>query len=449
MKKVKAEVAAVTDEKKQVDTQLMIMSSIVHNSPNIASYKKFSGECIYVNPAAASVTGFTHDEIMADYFGTLFDEETARYILKEVPKELHEKRISNYEVPVKMKDGTARSFAVTSFLVEEDAYASIATDITETKKLEAERAEAHNALQSSKNIMENILNGLDALIYVTDPDTNKILFVNESMKRHFEIGDEAIGKLCYKVFQKGMDDRCDFCPCFRLDQELDNVIEWEEKNTLTKRIYNNSDRYIDWPGRNKVHIQYSDDITELKQAQESLKQRTKMLSVLNEAAIMFMAQMEEGFEDMMTAGLRLIADELQLSRITIWRNAKMPDGLRASQIYRWHKESGGTTKPTAGLENILYTAEVPRWETLLGRGECINSPARLIPEADIIKPFGVVSMFIAPLFMGSVFWGAAIFEDLETERFFDEASVDIMRSTAYLCTNTITIYEMIQHQHQK
>jgi PAS domain S-box-containing protein len=437
------------DDSKKAQNQLLIMSSIVHNSPHFASYKTLDGKCLYINPAASIMTGYTHDELMDDYHGNLFDDETEKFIKTKVPKDLGEMGISQYEIPINLKNGMNRLFSVTSFFIEENAYASIASDITDEKKLETERTEALKALKLSNYTMENILNGLDSMIYVTIPDTGEILFINETMKQHYGIGYNVIGQLCYKVLQDGMTERCNFCPCNRLDKEQNAIIIWEEHSTLTKRIYHNTDRYINWSDGQKVHIQYSVDITELKQAQESLKRREKMSGALNQAAIIFMAQHEESFNNIMTTGLKLIADELLLNRISVWRNFKMKDGLHATQIYRWDDESGGTTIPTEGLEDLVYAKIVPRWEEVLGRNEYINSPVRLLPEAAFLQSFGVISIFVVPLFLGNVFWGCVLLEDRKIERFFDDSSADIMRQAAYLCTNTIIMYEMIQDQRQE
>jgi len=175
------------------------------------------------------------------------------------------------------------------------------------------------------------------------------------------------------------------------------------------------------------------------QALEEIKHREKMMETLLETAILFLSQSEESFEDIMTAGIRSIVEMVHLDRLSVWRNYSMHDGLHTSQIYRWDRESGGTTKPTAGMEYLSYTQLVPGWETHLGKGEPINSPvSNLSPEAaKVLKSFGVVSVFVMPVFISNAFWGFVLFEDRINERFFDEASADMMRSAAFLCANTV------------
>jgi PAS domain S-box-containing protein len=130
------------DEKKQTQNQLMIMSSIVQNTPSFVSYKKIEGDCLYVNPAASVITGYTQEELMKDYIGALFNEETAQYISTKIIGNLRKTGITKYEVTGKIKNGASRIFAGTSFLIENDAFATIASDVTEAKIIETERLEA-------------------------------------------------------------------------------------------------------------------------------------------------------------------------------------------------------------------------------------------------------------------------------------------------------------------
>jgi len=175
---------------------------------------------------------------------------------------------------------------------------------------------------------------------------------------------------------------------------------------------------------------------------KTLKRRENMLNTLNRAAVIFLSRNSRSFKDTMTEGVREIADAFQLDRLSIWRNLNRPDALHASQIYRWDREAGGTTEPTKGLEDVTYTRLAPRWEKLFAAGESINSPARLLPEAAMLKSFGCVSAFITPIYINNALWGFALLEDLHNERFFEDDSVEMMRSAILLCANTVIYADM-------
>jgi len=179
-----------------------------------------------------------------------------------------------------------------------------------------------------------------------------------------------------------------------------------------------------------------------EEAIKALRRREKMEAALNKAAIMFLSQTEKTFEATMTAGVKEIANSLNLDRFAIYRNFPMPDALHVSQIYRWDRESGGTTMPTKGLENVTYAEFAPRWEKLLAAGEVINSPVKLLPEEAMLKSFGCVTAFVMPIFISNSFWGFALLEDRHNERFFEPDSVEIIRSATFLCANTVIRADM-------
>ena len=126
--------------------------------------------------------------------------------------------------------------------------------------------------------MINVLNGIDVMLYVTDPNNDEILFINEFMKRHYGIENDCVGQICYKIMQKGIEERCDFCPCHQLEKEPDKAVIWEEHSTLTKRMYSNVDRLIDWTDGKKVHLQQSIDMTEMIAAKELAEQGSRAKS---------------------------------------------------------------------------------------------------------------------------------------------------------------------------
>ncbi|GBU24224.1 aerobic respiration control sensor protein ArcB [Fibrobacteria bacterium R8-3-H12] len=191
-----------------------------------------------------------------------------------------------------------------------------------------------------------------------------------------------------------------------------------------------------------VFIQWQAEI-EIDKTSKALESSKQMLEMLNKAAITFVSQSEESFEKRIEEGVRSICDMAKLDRFSVFRNFNMPDGLHSSQIYRWDREAGGTTEIFhAALKDVTYAKLVPKWESILAKGEVINGPSKLMPESTVLKSFGVVSAFVVPLFFKNAFWGFALFEDRHNERYFDEVQVEMMRSAAFLCINTLIQWQM-------
>jgi len=175
---------------------------------------------------------------------------------------------------------------------------------------EATLAKTREANDSKKtvNILKNILNGLDVMIYVTVPESGEILFINDTMRKHYNIKDDCVGKLCYKVFNDNLDERCDYCPCHKLDKEPEKAVVWLENSKFTNNIYRNTDCYIEWPGGKTVHLQHSVDITELIDAKDQAIRA-------NEAKTNFLAKMSHEIRTPMNAVLGIT--EIQLQKETL------------------------------------------------------------------------------------------------------------------------------------
>lgn len=108
---------------------------------------------------------------------------------------------------------------------------------------------------------QKVLNQTHINIYITDIETDEIVYTNDYMKKTFQLDDKK-EKICWKVLQKGKTKRCEFCKIDQLVKSRDKKIYvWEQKNAVTGRTYINYDSVESWNGR-IYHIQNSIDITD-------------------------------------------------------------------------------------------------------------------------------------------------------------------------------------------
>ncbi|MCL2264498.1 MAG: response regulator [Treponema sp.] len=170
---------------------------------------------------------------------------------------------------------------------------------------------------------------------------------------------------------------------------------------------------------------------------KALERSKKMTDTLNRVATIFLSNSTETYENMMSIGVGLIADMADLDRINIWRNFPQEDGLHTSQIYRWNRESGGTAETIPELKDIVYSKIIPHWEKLFLDGETISGPVKLLPDHKLLIEYGLVSVFITPIFIKGDFWGFVLFSDHRNERYFDKDYADMLRSAAFLTTNAV------------
>ncbi len=154
----------------------------------------------------------------------------------------------------------------------------ISMDITE---LENTRKELHMTNKRFQIIMDS----LDSLVYISDMDTYKLLFIN---KHGRDTWGDVVGKTCWKSLHSDQSDLsdlsgpCDFCTNAKLldpDGNPTGVHVWEFKNTITNQWYECRDQAIQWTDGRLVRLEIATNITERKRSREMMIQSEKMLSI--------------------------------------------------------------------------------------------------------------------------------------------------------------------------
>ena len=186
-------------------------------------------------------------------------------------------------------------------------------------------------------ILASILNGMDAYVYVTDPVTDEMLFINDKMREHFNFNTSIEGIKCWSVLQNGMTERCSFCPIHHLKNHPDETVVWEEHNTLTKRYYRNSDKFIKWQDGRLVHMQHSVDITEIKEAAKAVDQQLAQQELMSKIAQRFI--LGNDIDEMLTTALRMVGEFMGYTRILLAFLDEPTNELRVA--YAWITDRNG------------------------------------------------------------------------------------------------------------
>jgi signal transduction histidine kinase/CheY-like chemotaxis protein len=187
----------------------------------------------------------------------------------------------------------------------------VVTIIKQRQKADEDKQRADAMLReaddliASIRIMQKILDNIDAIIYITDPQTGEIIFVNDNAKNYYHVDDDCIGELCYEVFFEGQNSRCGFCPHYQLEKDPNKVIEWIEYSAVTGRHYRNTVCRITWLGGKTSQLRYSVDITDLHNAKEQAE-------TANHVKSDFLARMSHEIRSPLNAILGIT--EMQLER---------------------------------------------------------------------------------------------------------------------------------------
>ncbi len=189
--------------------------------------------------------------------------KSAREIFKRA---LEEKRVVTTEALLQRVDGTPFFAYVSLSSLElsegkKDFFILSISDITEKKKL-------YDTLYEEREQMLSIFDAIDQIIYVSDPETYEILFVNKKLRELFH--KDPTGKICYKEFQ-GKEVPCDFCTNEIIKRIKPEPFYWEHYNPQLNGHYYIIDRIIRWSDGRDVRFELAIDITEIKRAEEERK----------------------------------------------------------------------------------------------------------------------------------------------------------------------------------
>jgi PAS domain S-box-containing protein len=226
------------------------------------------------NPALRRMVGWKKSELLGKPRGQLFPEGSQG---KKTPPKNKTKAARKTSKPVETVIFTKKGESKTVLLKTK----SILLD-GQKQRIDYIHALPHrpplHAL--SDQVLLNILDSLDADVYVADMQTFEILFVNQHMRDSF--GDKLVGKTCHVVFRKDQDP-CSHCMNDRLIDKQGKptgVQVWEGYNPVTKRWYSNADRAILWHDGRLVRLQIAVDITDRKMNEQELFQSRQMLQLI-------------------------------------------------------------------------------------------------------------------------------------------------------------------------
>lgn len=130
---------------------------------------------------------------------------------------------------------------------------------------------SHEKDDLSYQCLTTVLDGLDALVYVSDMQSHELLYVNKYGREIW--GSDIQGKICWQVLQKDQDGPCSFCTNKKLlkkDGTAGDVYVWEFQNTLNNRWYQCRDQAITWIDGRTVRMEIATDITTLKNSEQKL-----------------------------------------------------------------------------------------------------------------------------------------------------------------------------------
>jgi len=197
----------------------------------------------------------------------------------------------NNEYKLIRKDGAAVDVSANSTALKDDygefyRTLTVVSDITESKQ-------AAEALENERNQLFSMFDAIDEVVYVSDPKTYEMLFMNSVAKAAW--GDR-VGEKCHKILQKS-DTPCSFCSNDKIfGENQGQTYIWEFQNLVNHHWYRCIDKAIHWPDGRLVRFELAIDFTDQKDAEGKLEQTNRELGQSNrelEVSILRANQMAE------------------------------------------------------------------------------------------------------------------------------------------------------------
>jgi signal transduction histidine kinase/HAMP domain-containing protein len=140
------------------------------------------------------------------------------------------------------------------------------------KKINQELNLSHQELKISHEKILTILNCLDAIVYVTDMDTNEVLFANNYLQKIF---GNIEGQICWQALQNEHEGPCSFCTNKLLlspNGKPAPTYVWEHYNKKANQWFECRDTAISWYDGRLVRLEIANDITVRKEIEEKTRQ---------------------------------------------------------------------------------------------------------------------------------------------------------------------------------
>ena len=247
-----------------------LFARMIQNVSDALFATDISGKVIYTNPAAEKLIGYLNKK---DEDRTILD--IVKLGLKRRNKllvSLSQGQLCRLETRLVLEDESSLPVHLSISPLKDNSTNQgavvTAVDLTKLKK-------AEQALSDERAQLLSIFDSISEIIYVADPKTYRVLYVNKALQDIFK--EDLIGKICYEAFQ-GKDSPCEFCTNEIILNNGGQPYQWEYYNPTVDRSYLITDRIIRWPDGTDARFELAMDITGRKQAEiERYKMEAQVL----------------------------------------------------------------------------------------------------------------------------------------------------------------------------
>ena len=298
----------------------------------------------FVNRRMADMLGCTREEMT----GRPVTDFVAEALLAGAPAALDGMRAEQVEprdCQLRRKDG-ADLWVMVSPTASYDAAGrytgaiAMVADITERRRAERE-------LEFERAQLLSIFDAMEDPVYVSDPQTHEVLFVNRSLRA--SLGRDPVGGKCYRELQR-RDEPCDFCTNPIVFTDGGKSYRWRFDNPVLGRTYELTEQVIRWPDGRDVRLEFASDVTEGVRAEARLRDAHHLLDTLVQAA-----------------PVAIVALDAE-RRVRMWnRGAELISGWTAEEVVGRTLPAPARPERDAAIERVLAGETLPGIEFTTSR----------------------------------------------------------------------------------
>lgn len=276
----------------------------------------------------------------------------------------------------------------------------------------------------------SLLNEISELVYVSDPETYELLFVNQTGCQTLHL-ENYKHKKCYEVLQ-GKTSPCEFCTNDRLCD--DNFYTWEFTNPSIGRHFLLKDKIIQWRGKT-ARMEIAFDITELELQKQELKNMLDVQTLITNCVRMLYAV--DNLDQTINAVLTQICEFLVSDRAYVFE-------IKDELMNNTHEWTAPGISPQLEKLQQLDLSLISDWLPFFEKNDCIiiddvEQLQKINPAAyATLHAQEITSLIAAPIFLDNKLAGYIGIDNYDSEK--------IKNSSYLLLSMSIFLSYAIRHR---
>ena len=276
----------------------------------------------------------------------------------------------------------------------------------------------------------SLLNEISELVYVSDPETYELLFVNQTGCQTLHL-ENYKHKKCYEVLQ-GKTSPCEFCTNGRLCD--DNFYTWEFTNPSIGRHFLLKDKIIQWHGKT-ARMEIAFDITERELQKQELKNMLDVQTLITNCVRMLYAV--DDLDQTINAVLTQIGEFLVSDRAYVFE-------IKDELMNNTHEWTAPGISPQLEKLQQLDLSLISDWLPFFEKNDCIiiddvEQLQKTNPAAyATLHAQEITSLIAAPIFLDNKLAGYIGIDNYDSEK--------IKNSSYLLLSMSIFLSYAIRHR---